>query len=187
MARQLGHGVPLGAFRNLGSWVQRRSLGTSSLSILDLKTFYPRGFPTVESLTNEPQSSPSAAVARKIDTSAPASDPQISGDKRTSVPALDPQISGDKRTPVPVSEKQTAPFRTRLQRYFRPETRALPAPADKNLSQKEVTHSSAPTNQVTSQPDVANPSTPDLQSASAETTVSDPASTSEPTANVSST
>ncbi|MEM8611799.1 MAG: hypothetical protein AAGF93_07255, partial [Cyanobacteria bacterium P01_H01_bin.105] len=60
MARQLGHGFPLGAFRNLGSWVQRRSLGTSSLSILDLKTFYPRGFPAVEGSANEPQPSTSA-------------------------------------------------------------------------------------------------------------------------------
>jgi len=187
MARQLGHGLPLGAFRNLGSWVQRHSLGTSSLSILDLKTFYPRGFPAVESSAQEPQSNTSAAVARKIDTSAPALDTQVSSNKRSSAPILDSRISSNKNIPGPVSRKQTAPFRASLQRYFRPETRALPAPADEILSQKEVTHSSAPTYQVTSQPDVANPSTPDLQSASAETTASDPASTSETTANVSST
>ncbi|MGD1951086.1 MAG: hypothetical protein ACFB14_15760 [Leptolyngbyaceae cyanobacterium] len=197
MARQLGHGVPLGAFRNLGSWVQRRSLGTSSLSILDLKTFYPRGFPTVESSANEPQASTSAAVARKIDIPAPALGTQIPSDKRTSDLTLDTQVSGDKRTPDPasapqilnnkrtsgpVSEKQTAPFRASLQRYFKPETSTLPATAaDKNLSQQGVAHSPALANQVTAQSDLANPSTPDLQSAS------DPASTAEPAENISST
>ena len=51
MAKQLGHRSPLGLFRPLGlSRVgQRRFLGAPSLSFLDLKTFYPSGFPAVVS------------------------------------------------------------------------------------------------------------------------------------------
>ena len=174
MARQLGHSFPLGAFRNLGSWVQRRSLGTSSLSILDLKTFYPRGFPAVESSANEPRSNTSAnhVVARKIETS--ASDTQTLSDKRTPASASDTQLSSNKRTSNSVSEKQSAPFRAGLQRYFKPETDT--ATTDVSLSQKEVDDSLALTNQV--KPDLATPSTPDLQAASAETTASVPASAS---------
>ncbi|MBE9067010.1 hypothetical protein IQ260_10115 [Leptolyngbya cf. ectocarpi LEGE 11479] len=90
MASQLGHDSPLGAFHNLGHRVQRRSLGASSLTILDLKTFYPYGFPAIapERSVSEaqPSSSDDNTVARQIDTS--------------------------------------APFRTSLQRYFKPETSA---------------------------------------------------------------
>ncbi|MBT9314504.1 hypothetical protein [Leptothoe spongobia] len=48
MAKQLGHRSPLGSLRPLGAsgWGQRRLLGTPSLSFLDLKTFYPHGFPS---------------------------------------------------------------------------------------------------------------------------------------------
>ncbi|MEM1241068.1 MAG: hypothetical protein AAGI45_14600, partial [Cyanobacteria bacterium P01_H01_bin.26] len=183
MAKQLGHGFPLGAFRNLGSWVQRRSLGTSSLSILDLKTFYPQGFPAVstESSANEPQLSTSAdnAVARKSDTSSPTLDTQISSSKRAPDPALDTQVLSDKRAPDPVSRKQSTPFRASLQRYFKPETGV--ATADVSLSQKGGANPPVLANQVTAQPDLANSSTPALQSAS------DSASTTELAENISST
>ncbi|EDX83158.1 hypothetical protein S7335_337 [Synechococcus sp. PCC 7335] len=48
MAKQLGHRSPLGLSRPLGAigWGQHCHLGTPSLSFLDLKTFYPHGFPS---------------------------------------------------------------------------------------------------------------------------------------------
>ncbi|MEM9946776.1 MAG: hypothetical protein AAF810_12015, partial [Cyanobacteria bacterium P01_D01_bin.36] len=47
MGNQLGHGAPLGALHSLGSQVQRRALGNAPLSILNLKAFYPNGFPSI--------------------------------------------------------------------------------------------------------------------------------------------
>lgn len=109
MASQLGHGSPLGAFHNLGSGVQRRSLGASSLSILNLAAFYPYGFPAIapeRSVSeSQPSSSDDSTVARQIDTSAP-----------------DSCVSGAERTSIPLSSEQADPFRTSLQRYFKPET-----------------------------------------------------------------
>ncbi|MEL6556014.1 MAG: hypothetical protein AAFQ63_21525 [Cyanobacteria bacterium J06621_11] len=57
--KQLGHQSPLGAFGNLGQstlmrsdiFLQRRALGSQSLSILNLKAFYPNGFPETPTKT----------------------------------------------------------------------------------------------------------------------------------------
>ena len=58
MARSLGHQVPLGN-HSLAQphLLQRRPLGSSSLTILNLKTFYPNGFPVASApaVTDTPQ------------------------------------------------------------------------------------------------------------------------------------
>ena len=100
MVKQLGHNSPLGAFHNLGSRVQRRSLGASSLSILNLKTFYPQGFPASAAAGEAQPGTADSTVARKEDTS--ASPPQAP-------------------TPSETTIEQVNPFRTSLQRYFAPE------------------------------------------------------------------
>ncbi|NEQ53131.1 MAG: hypothetical protein F6K11_23840, partial [Leptolyngbya sp. SIO3F4] len=64
MVKYLGHDTPLGSFHNLGSWVQRRALGTSSLSILNLKTFYPQGFPVLSPENPENKSDPTSSTER---------------------------------------------------------------------------------------------------------------------------
>mgnify|MGYP001792629571 CR=1 FL=1 len=68
---QLGHQSPLGAFGNLGQstltrsaiFLQRRALGSQSLSILNLKAFYPNGFPETPTET-EPVESANKKIAR---------------------------------------------------------------------------------------------------------------------------
>ncbi|MBT9314886.1 hypothetical protein [Leptothoe spongobia] len=171
MVKHLGHDTPLGSFRNLGSWIQRRGLGPSSLSILDLKTFYPQGFPVPapEGLDNEQQSSTSDTnsdtniVARKLDPSAPASAFQTPSNQQTSLPD----------SAESVSTKPTTPFRTSLQRYFKPEaanaSETEKTATDQGLPQQGGTQLPALDNQVTAPPEVTQPqpSTPSLQPAPA--------------------
>ncbi|MEM9264302.1 MAG: hypothetical protein AAGA46_02140 [Cyanobacteria bacterium P01_F01_bin.13] len=159
MAKYLGHDSPLGAFRNLGSWVQRRSLGVASLSILDLTAFYPQGFPAVppESSAIESQTSDSDTVARQIDTSAPAGDTQKPNTHEKSTSS---------------SVEQTVPFRTSLQRYFMPgETTASSDVESVNtvLPQKDTVNTPAWSNQTASQPDSFNSNTSSFQTTAAET------------------
>lgn len=161
MANQLGHNSPLGAFHNLGNRVQRRSLGASPLSILDLKTFYPYGFPAIAPERSVSEAQPNSAddntVARQIDTSAP-----------------DTQLPSTERPPTPLSSEQAAPFRTSLQRYFKPETSAASkgeiTREDTSLSQPGIVE--ALTHQVIPPPNLAHTPTSDLQLASAVTTAS---------------
>ncbi len=106
MTKQLGHTSPLGAVHNLGHGVQHRSLGPSSLAILDLKTFYPHGFPNVAS---ESTSASESTVARSIDTSA------------SSQQASTPSVKESKSATG--SAGLGSFFRRSLQRYFSPGSR----------------------------------------------------------------
>ncbi|WP_250566014.1 hypothetical protein, partial [Adonisia turfae] len=141
MARQLGHTSPLGAFRNLGSGVQRHSLGTSSLAILDLKTFYPHGFPVNTSDGTDHASQSSIAdntVARSVDTPVPSAHHAKS------------RVKGEN---TPSAVEQTPSFRNSLQRYFSPEVAGRSdaiAPTSSYLSPHQPAAQASPTHASTS-------------------------------------
>ncbi|MFG6094529.1 hypothetical protein SPB21_04730 [Leptothoe sp. ISB3NOV94-8A] len=168
MARQLGHTSPLGAFRNLGSGVQRHSLGTSSLAILDLKTFYPHGFPVNTSDGTDHASQSSIAdntVARSVDTPAPSAHHAKS------------RVKGEN---TPSSVEQTASFRSRLQRYFSPEVEGRSdaiAPTSPHLSPHLSPH------QSTAQASPTHASTSNFQAAH-KITDGDPSDTHEVSATI---
>ncbi|NEZ67457.1 hypothetical protein D0962_32660 [Leptolyngbyaceae cyanobacterium CCMR0082] len=164
MARQLGHTSPLGAFRNLGSGVQRHSLGTSSLAILDLKTFYPHGFPvnTSDGTDHASQSSiTDNTVARSVDTPAPSAHHAKS------------RVKGEN---TPSSVEQTPSFRNSLQRYFSPEVAGRSdaiAPTSSYLSPHQPAAQASPT----------HASTPNFQAAH-KITDGDPSDTREVSATI---
>ena len=126
MAKYLGHDTPLGAFYNLGSWVQRRALGSSSLSILDLRTFYPQGFPVIstEDSDNEPQHKSSAETLQNTQLSTTLDTVTAARKPDPETHSLDDQTPNNQPTALPDSTEsitaETTSFRTSLQRYFTP-------------------------------------------------------------------
>ncbi|MEM6253177.1 MAG: hypothetical protein AAF821_09665 [Cyanobacteria bacterium P01_D01_bin.156] len=124
MAKSLGHTSPLGIARSLGSWVQRRSLGSIPLSILDLKTFYPQGFPVVPSdnLTTQPVETTSSenTVARQVDAA-----PLENAAAQKSLASAEPAV----------------PFRNQLQHYFSSEATAPKNNVDNVSNQTRVNRS----------------------------------------------
>ncbi|NEZ67303.1 hypothetical protein D0962_31875 [Leptolyngbyaceae cyanobacterium CCMR0082] len=133
MAKHLGHCSPLGLCRPLGpSGVgQRRPLGASSISFLDLKTFYPNGFPTIvpgeipsvsegapgtiSQLVSQPSSIPDVGVQPE------SASPQLITDNiavNAPVQLSHPTVSEKKSDSDTSSSVQAKSFRTDLQNYF---------------------------------------------------------------------
>lgn len=133
MAKSLGHRSPLGAFHTLGGQIQRRSLGLSPLSILDLKTFYPHGFPTVPPNTSAIDASENGSgsteniVARQVDSSAAVSSDIVSPGRSSASGPSNPAI----------------PFRNQLQHYFSNPLQGDVVSGNESPSQTTVNRSTA--------------------------------------------